>query len=58
MLGRSIWDFTDYDTKTLKAILKHLRALEKLGMEQDEDMLGEIVSELDKRNQNKNKITS
>jgi hypothetical protein len=44
-----ITEWSDYSTATLKKILTHSRALENLGVEQDEDWLYSIVREIEER---------
>ena len=46
----AIWDFSDYDTKTLQRAMQHILALEELGFDfLDEDCWRELTSELKKR---------
>lgn len=46
-----MWDFTDYSKKDLTQILSHIEALEKLGIEQDSDMVIELKNELKRKNE-------
>ncbi len=47
---REIWDFGNYSTNTVKAIKKHLDALEKLGFPMGSDeMHAELRAELETR---------
>jgi hypothetical protein len=47
-----IFEWSDYSTADLKKILKHSKALEKLGVDQDEDLQYSIVQEIQERESN------
>jgi hypothetical protein len=44
-----IWDFTDYLHENLLRIEEHCVALEKLGIEQNDDMMAELKAEIRKK---------
>jgi len=44
-----IWEFTNQTDEELESIIGHCEALEKLGIEQNEDMMEELYSEQRKR---------
>ena len=45
----AIWEFTEYSFKDLIALQEKYEELEKLGQQQDEDMLSELDAEIEKR---------
>lgn len=47
-----MWDFSDYDLKTLLKIKEHLDALIDLGLEQDE-IIDEVNEEIKRREDGK-----
>lgn len=54
MIGHGpIYDWSDFDDKTLKVLLKHYKALDELGMIQDEDLLSSIQNEIKERKKDK-----
>jgi len=42
-----IWEFTEQSQEELQEILSHCEALEKLGIEQDEEMMTELNAAID-----------
>lgn len=42
-----MWDFSQYCLEDLQSILEHCEALEKLGIEQNEDMMRELRAEIE-----------
>ena len=46
----AIWEFTNEELEDLDKILEHCEALIELGIEQDDDMMTELRSEIYKRN--------
>jgi hypothetical protein len=44
-----MWDFKDYSDSDLQEIYEHCKALENLGIEQNDDMMTELAAEVNKR---------
>jgi len=42
-----IYDFSDYELSTLKRVVELLEELEELGFPQDQDLMQELKSEID-----------
>jgi hypothetical protein len=45
----AIWEFTENTYEEIRDILFHCKALEELGIKQDEEMMAELNNELSER---------